>query len=43
MNNILNPLINLKKVSLLYPDKPKSPKQKYFKSKTKKHLKLDKR
>lgn len=32
MKNILNPLIDSKKVNLLYPDKPKSPKQKYFKN-----------
>ena len=33
MKTILNPLIDSKKVNLLYPDKPKSPKQKYFKNK----------
>lgn len=31
MKNILNPLIDSKKVDLLIPDKPKSPKQKYVK------------
>ena len=32
MKNILNPLIDSEKVSLLYPDKPKSPNQKYVKN-----------
>lgn len=32
MKNILKPLIDSKKVNLLYPDKPKSPNQKYFKN-----------
>lgn len=32
MKNILYPLIELGKISLLLPDKPKSPKQKYVKS-----------
>lgn len=32
MKNILYPLIELGKINLLLPDKPKSPKQKYVKS-----------